>query len=188
MSETIVINTNTNETKVINYEPFNIYDDKNPLLSQIMPIFDFIKKPIDPVELVSRLKVTMKKYGGIGLASNQCGLPYRCFVIADNDKVIGFFNPRIVSHSVDGIKMKEGCLSFPGMTLDVERPSVIEVEYENEIGVTMKAELKGLAARCFQHELDHLNGIKFTSYVGKTKLLMAKKKQNKLFKKYTRGA
>lgn len=187
MSDVIVINTESNETKIINHEPFNVYDDKNPLLSQVMPIFDFAKKPVEPAELIARLKVTMKKYGGIGLAANQCGLPYRCFVIADADKVMGFFNPRIVSYSVDGITMKEGCLSFPGLALDIERPSLISIEYENEIGITMKAEIKGVAARCFQHELDHLNGIKFTSHVGKTKLMMAKKKQQKLFKKHARG-
>lgn len=188
MSDILVINTDTNQTKIVNHDPLNVYDDKNPLLDRVMPEFSFLNPDIDPAELISRLKMTMKLYNGLGLAANQCGIPARCFVIQDHDKIIGCFNPRIVSSSEEKQEMVEGCLSFPGIGLKITRPTYLLVEFQDQTGQMFQAELKGISARCFQHELDHLNGIKFTSYVGKTKLLMAKKKQSKLFKKHSRGS
>ena len=79
--------------------------------------------------------------------------------------------------------MDEGCLSWPGLWLKVKRPIWIEVEYENENGEHTKNKLKGLEARVFQHEYDHMEGTDFTQKVSRLRLDMAKKKKSKNFKK-----
>ena len=84
------------------------------------------------------------------------------------------------------IRDKEGCLSFPGLALNVERHSWVEAEFINEECKVVQMRFEGLTARCFQHELDHMNGIKFTNHVKPLALQMAKKQQQKLIKKITR--
>lgn len=169
------------------YEPLQVFNDLNPMLNEVMPEFDFSNPPFSPSELAGCLKATMKKYGGIGLAANQCSVKARVFVIGNEDEAIACFNPRIVSISEKSVLGSEGCLSFPGMFLNIQRNETIEVEYYDERGMLIKNTFTGITARCFQHELDHLNGIKFISYVGKTSILMAKKRQDKLKKRFMRG-
>jgi peptide deformylase len=107
--------------------------------------------------------------------------------VGNEDDAIACFNPKIISISETSVSSSEGCLSFPGMFLNVQRTETIGVEYYNERGELQTNTFSGITARCFQHELDHLNGIKFTSYVGKTSFMIAKKRQDKLKKKFARG-
>jgi len=186
-TNTLKINTGVETVKAKNYEPLSVFNDNHPLLNHVMPEFNFKENSIDPEELSGRLKTTMKLYGGIGLAANQCGLPLRVFVIGDGDESIACFNPRLISVSEKKNELNEGCLSFPGMFLKIQRPEFIEVEFENEKGITVRAKFSGVTARCYQHELDHLNGIKFTKHVGNTSLILAKKRQEKLKKRFIRG-
>jgi peptide deformylase len=79
-------------------------------------------------------------------------------------------------------KADEGCLSFPALYCKIERPKWVDVEFTNELGETVQTRLEGLTARCYLHELDHMNGIKFTSHVGPVALQMAKNKQQKRIK------
>jgi len=69
------------------------------------------------------------------------------------------FNPRIISYGKQIAQVEEGCLSFPNETMVIKRPAEIEVEYHNHKGDLIQARLWGLNAICFQHELDHLDGI-----------------------------
>ena len=122
---------------------------------------------------------------GIGLAANQIGLTKRVFVMG-SEHIPGFpkpfavFNPVILNASEETALDKEGCLSYPDLWLNIKRPAVIEVQYQNSDGVVVEAALSGLIARCFQHELDHLNGICFVDIVSPLKLKLA---LNKLRKK-----
>jgi peptide deformylase len=122
---------------------------------------------------------------GIGLAANQIGIAKRVFVIGSKN-IGGFpepfavFNPKILRVSEEHELMKEGCLSYPDLWLSIKRPSVIEVEYQDSKGNIHEAAMSGLIARCFQHELDHLNGICFVDIVSPMKLKLA---MNKLRKK-----
>jgi peptide deformylase len=84
------------------------------------------------------------------------------------------------------VKDTEGCLSFPAFFLSIPRPKWIEVEFTDENGQRKQTRLDGLTARCFLHELEHLNGVKFTSHVGSVAMLQAKRKQEKLIKKIVR--
>jgi len=122
---------------------------------------------------------------GIGLAANQIGIAKRVFVMGSNN-IPGFptpfaiFNPRIVEASTEMILDQEGCLSYPGLFLTVKRPSWIVAEYQNSRGDTIEAKFEGYLAKCFQHELDHLDGICFVDKVSPLKLNLAMKKLRKI--------
>ena len=126
----------------------------------------------------------MSKNKGIGLAANQIGLSKRVFVMGSNN-IEGFplpfavFNPKIIESSQELCIDQEGCLSYPGLWLNVKRPERIVVEYQTSKGDIITAEMSGLIARCFQHELDHLDGVCFVDKVSKLKLQLAMKKLRK---------
>jgi len=189
MSEMFIINTEEGIVKekeeVI--EPLSLFDDNHPMLLQKIPEYDVTRLP-NPIlgKLIKRLKMTMKLHGGIGLSANQCGIFERVFVLGANDAIWACINPKIINASPDLIREKEGCLSFPGLALGVERHSWVEAEFINEECRVVQMRFEGLTARCFQHELDHMNGIKFTSRVKPLALQLAKKQQQKLIKKITR--
>ena len=168
-------------------EPLPLFNEDYPMLLQRIPEYDVSRLP-NPVlgKLIKRLKMTMKLHGGIGLSANQCGIFERVFVLGANDAIWACINPKIITASPDLIREKEGCLSFPGLALGVERHSWVEAEFINEECKVVQMRFEGLTARCFQHELDHMNGIKFTSKVKPLALQMAKKQQQKLIKKIMR--
>jgi len=110
-------------------------------------------------DLINRMQVLMHANGGIGLAANQCGERVRVFIMLINGEFWACFNPEIIEVSADLAKFDEGCLSFPGETCIIKRPDSILVKYFDITGIEIIERLEGLASRCFQHELDHLNGI-----------------------------
>lgn len=122
---------------------------------------------------------------GIGLAANQIGITKRVFVMGSNN-IPGFpapfavFNPRIVEASTEIVLDQEGCLSYPGLFLTVKRPSWIVAEYQNVKGDMIEARFEGYLAKCFQHELDHLDGVCFVDKVSPLKLNLAMKKLRKI--------
>lgn len=121
---------------------------------------------------------------GIGLAANQIGMRKRVFVMGSHyikgfPKPFALFNPKIIKASEEQNLSKEGCLSYPNLWLSIKRPSVIEVEYQDSKGNCHEVAMSGLIARCFQHELDHLNGICFVDIVSSLKLQLAMKKIRK---------
>lgn len=137
----------------------------------------------DAKELENTMLEFMFDNGGIGLAANQIGLTKRVFVIGSKNipgfTPMGVFNPKILNTSNDTELFKEGCLSYPDLYLTVKRPKSIVVEYQNSSGDLITAEMDGLIARVFQHELDHLNGVCFVDKVSQMKLQLAIKKLNK---------
>ena len=110
-------------------------------------------------DLVGRMRTLMLKEGGIGLAANQCGERVRMFIMQIDGEFWECFNPEITEFSADLTDFNEGCLSFKGDSCIIKRPSTISVKYYDSKGKEHVEHLEGLAARCFQHELDHLNGI-----------------------------
>ena len=107
---------------------------------------------------------------GIGLAAPQVGIHQQLLVIdldlenATTPPVV-LINPEITSSSASIDTYEEGCLSIPGVYLDVVRPSTVEVSYRDEMGRPRKMKADGLMARCIQHEIDHLNGVLFVDRV-----------------------
>lgn len=163
-----------------NIKIFDLVSENDPILKETLPDFDFNNPPVNPIEFASSLVETCKKYNGLGLSANQCGFNYRVFVMGQGDNYVAFFNPKITTKSNDKLKLDEGCLSFRDLFLQIERASEIEVEYQDFTGTTKTAKYTGLTARCFQHELDHMNGIVYTSYMKPLALHMAQKKRLKI--------
>ena len=137
----------------------------DPILEQVAePIITFDNDFL--LNLAADMFSIMKEKNGIGLAAPQVGISKRIFVM-DCDKIkIAFINPEIVSF-LGSAKIDEGCLSFPGIRVKVERKEKLVVKYQNEFGTHNQMELSGLSAICFQHELDHLDGKTFLEYLSK---------------------
>ena len=154
--------------------------DPDPILTQEAELWDF-ENHINAAVIEREMLETMKANTGIGLAGNQVGLLRRVFVMKLQDgRELGCFNPWIMFGDNDKINDNEGCLSFPNLWLKVQRHNKITAAYLDNTGKQCIIELEGIDARCFQHELDHLNGVTFTEYVSDLKLKMARKKQRKL--------
>ena len=188
MSEILKLNTvdpKYQQEKEI--EPFPLFDENHPMMKQRIPEYNITLLP-NPVmtNTINRLKMTMKLYNGLGLSANQCGVFERVFIVGNGEIVIVCINPKIIKASDDLIKDNEGCLSFPGLFLKVERASSVEVEYYDYQGKKYNTTFTGLTARCFLHELDHMNGITMDKHVKPLALKMAKDKQGKLFKRVKR--
>ena len=136
--------------------------------------------------LVARLKLTMKLYGGVGLSANQCGIFQRVFIIGTEHFQIACINPKVVAQSEEISKDNEGCLSFPAMYLKVDRPIWVDAEFYDETGALKQIRMEGLTARCFLHELDHMNGVKFVDHAGPLAVQMARQRQEKMIKQMIR--
>ena len=120
---------------------------------------------LDRQFLSRTLRESMIYHKGIGLSANQIGIWERVFVMIrdmEYNEIITCFNPRILKESRKKISMEEGCLSYPDLFLDIVRPESVVVKYEDENKKFHKVKLDGLAARVFQHEYDHMEGIDFT--------------------------
>lgn len=131
----------------------------NLLLRSSLDAFDFENPIMDPEDLANQLVKMMKDHNGIGLASNQVGLNTRVFALNSFPELFVCFNPRIVMPSTEQIVLEEGCLSYPGLFIKVKRPRDIKVRFQGPDGETYTKTFTGMTSRCFQHELDHLNGI-----------------------------
>lgn len=132
-------------------------------------------------ELSDLMFDTMKKYGGIGLTCNQVGLPFNMFVLGDHPNLenglkMVCFNPFIVTSSEETTVMKEGCLTYPFLFLNITRPRKVVVKYQDENKELKEAHLDGMMSRIFQHEYDHIMGRTFTERASKMKLDLAYKK------------
>ncbi len=128
---------------------------------------------------------TMYSADGIGLAAPQVGIHKQLIVIdCEPDKPealpLILINPTIKSAGKTRCKDQEGCLSIPGVYLDVERPETVEVAYKDESGRPRSLKADGLLARAIQHEMDHLNGVLFVDRV-ENELALTEELQKKGF-------
>lgn len=120
---------------------------------------DFEIETVRP--LLIDLFETMQAKGGIGLAAPQVGDLRRVFVMCPAGVNFACINPSIHDCSDQRESMAEGCLSIPGFRDNVVRPAWIDVSYTDGAGIMVLGRLRGIEARCFQHELDHLDGKMF---------------------------
>jgi peptide deformylase len=162
--------------------------------TQLVPVTDpILKKPLKPCsigldrkELQDRLLSAMEHYQGIGLSANQIGIQERVFIMYSDVKkkeTITCFDPLITEYHLDKIIMDEGCLTWPGLWLKIERSEGIRCVYNDVDGELVQVEMHGLESRIFQHEYDHMEGTNFTQRVSKLKLNMAKRRASKMKKK-----
>src|SRR4051812_31263696 len=111
---------------------------------------------------VARMGGVMNDALGVGLAAPQIGISQRLLVyrVGQDAPLVALVNPEIEWDSDDDEEIaEEGCLSIPGIAVDVERPVYVRVRAKDEFGETRVVEASGLEARVIQHEMDHLDGV-----------------------------
>jgi peptide deformylase len=110
---------------------------------------------------VSRMGAIMNDALGVGLAAPQVGMSQRLLVyrVGQEAPLIALVNPELEWSSDDIEEGEEGCLSIPGIGVDVGRPVHVRVRAHDEFGETRMVEASGLEARVIQHEMDHLDGV-----------------------------
>jgi peptide deformylase len=186
MSEVITFNTDE-AAKVApvksNIPILELVPPHSGALYKRIPEFDFNNTPVAPIEIASVLIETCKAKNGLGLSANQVGHPFRVFVMGVDDNFVAYFNPKVLSTEGEA-HMEEGCLSFPFLLLRITRPKKITVEYQDYTGATRQATFDGITARCFLHELDHMEGVVYTSRVKPLALEFGMKKLQKIHRKY----
>ena len=144
------------------------------------PVLEKHAEPVDEIDegtikLLNDMIDTMRHNNGIGLAAPQVGLSKRIVVVEIEGCVYRMINPRIVRKQ-GKCRASEGCLSLPDIEGDVSRAEEVTVEFKDEKGCQQSLDASGLLARCFQHELDHLDGILFIQWLGTAAKLMLKKR------------
>lgn len=143
-----------------------LLEQESALYKKSRPVTDFNSRL---AQLLDDMRETLIQSNGVGLAAPQVGVLRRAVIVletnvpeGEKEYFIELINPEIleVSGSQRGA---EGCLSVPGEYGLVERPSHVKVRAQNRNGEWFEVEGDGLTARCFCHEIDHLEGILFTS-------------------------
>ncbi|MBR0349798.1 MAG: peptide deformylase [Acutalibacteraceae bacterium] len=141
----------------------NIVKLGDPILSKkSRPVENFDEKLFT---ILDDMKDTLYKAEGAGLAAVQVGILRRVVVMDCGDGYLELVNPEIVERSEEVQHETEGCLSLPGKFGVTERPKSVIVKAQNREGKWCLYKGEGLKARCFCHEIDHLDGILYTSHV-----------------------
>ena len=128
----------------------------HPLLREKTREIPKITKEI--LKLAPAMVKIMDEHEGIGLAGPQVGRKESMIIVKDGEKNLVFFNPKILKSSKQKGTEEEGCLSLPGLFVKVRRPLEVEVVAQDAKGQVLRITAEGLAARIFQHEIDHLQG------------------------------
>jgi peptide deformylase len=126
-----------------------------------------LKTPAAPVEsfdeslvrLTQDMLATMRHHEGVGLAATQVGRLKRVFVAAIEDDEYVIVNPVLTDRSETTETATEGCLSIPGIQVDVERPTAVTISGQDVSGKPLQIVASDLLARVLQHEVDHLDGV-----------------------------
>ncbi|MDB9732764.1 peptide deformylase [Polaribacter sp.] len=175
--------------------PIVAYGD--PVLRKVAVAIDATYPDLE--KLIANMKETMYNASGVGLAAPQIGKAIRLFLIdaspfAEDDDLSEeertvlksfnkvFINPKILEEEGEEWIFNEGCLSIPDVREDVSRQPKITIEYQDENFTVHTETLNGLAARVFQHEYDHIEGILFTDKLSTLKKRIIKKKLENISK------
>jgi peptide deformylase len=162
------------EKKKLKKPPLAIHQLGDRVLRQ--PAKRVAKVDTEIKQLIREMLQTMYSADGIGLAAPQVAVNKQVIVIdcepqeSANPPLI-LINPSITRTVTDIAVNQEGCLSIPGVYLDVKRPVAIEVSYKDENGRPQRLQADDLLACCIQHEIDHLNGVLFVDRVENALLL-----------------
>lgn len=137
----------------------DIFEYPSPVLKE--PATEVVDHDRDLAELVKTMIHVMQQAPGVGLAATQLGVQQRVIVYqADpGGSARALVNPRIVESSSELSIEEEGCLSFPGIAVAIERPAFVVCEGTDHQGVPVRVDASDLLARILQHEIDHLDGV-----------------------------
>jgi len=175
------------------------YINGNLVEYAVLPLVDYyddiLKQPTIPFDFNTRndsefiaytLAESLEYHHGLGLSANQIGLRERVCAVNMGSEAWIMFNPQIIERSETKANYSEGCLSYPGLFLKIGRSDHIKVRFQAMGGQFVEKEIDGLTAVCVQHEIDHLDGIRYTDLVSPIKLEQAKKKIKKTLKRMQR--
>ena len=154
----------------------------DPFLKDRVPEIENIPPNIN--EITAKMLKIMEEADGIGLAANQIGYSLRLFIaqLPEQTQPLIVINPLIIE--VDGEDhMEEGCLSVPGVSIEIPRPTRVFLKGINPYGKEVEYELEGLLARVVQHEIDHLNGVLIVDYLSKRDFIRFQREYEELLKK-----
>jgi len=148
---------------------------------------DFLRRKSREVEemseevrrLIGNMAKLMYRNKGVGLAAPQVGVLKRVIVADVGEGLVSLVNPKILWRQGKDI-MSEGCLSIPGITLEIERSKEVIVEGLNREGEKIQFGAVGVLARVLQHEIDHLDGILVVDRVAKKKIKSIKKQLDEI--------
>lgn len=129
------------------------------LLSKAKPVENINKIIKDLIEEMKKIMITNN---GVGLAANQIGENLAIFIAQNNEEIIEFINPRIISFKGQQKIVEEGCLSLPRVWGYLKRFPEVTIEYQNIWNKRKRKKAKDLLAQIIQHEIDHLEGKLFT--------------------------
>lgn len=139
----------------MNIDNLSVIDYNDPILHDPCERWDFLNPAFDIVEYSQNLVNKMLELNGLGLSSNQVGVPYKIFAMrADPNLVV--VNPRIIEVSDEMVTLEEGCLSYPGLIVKVKRPLWIKARFNYPNGQAGTYRFEGMTARVFLHEFDHI--------------------------------
>jgi peptide deformylase len=133
------------------------------------------KVDMQVAKLIQGMSEVMVAAQGIGLAAPQVGVPHRIIIFDVGDGLVSLVNPVIIERH-GRIRMEEGCLSCPGIAVNVSRSERILVRGLNLAGKEVTIEAEGLKARVLQHEIDHLDGVLILEKLTWMEKMMAKRK------------
>ena len=157
--------------------------EDDPYLREVPDVFDFDSPQVDPEKLEKQLLENMFHYRGFGLSANQLGIPVTAFaMMVDRDPLV-VFNPEIIEYSDETTYIKEGCLSFPGLYVAIERAYGVSTRFQLANGEEQSGNFIELSARCFQHESEHMDGEIFIDNVSGFKLRAAMRKRKMILKR-----
>ena len=153
------------------------------LREKCAPVADITPELLNTMDEMVKM---MQSQNGVGLAAPQVGITQRFLVMMDPDtnEIYRMINPKILSKSEETVVMEEGCLSVLGpdglpVYSNVRRPSSVVVEWTDENGDKLSAQMSGVPARIVQHETDHLDGVLFIDYLSGVKREMLMRKVNR---------
>jgi peptide deformylase len=132
-----------------------IIKDGNPLLKQIS---EEVSKDENVSDIIQDMFETCEANNGVGLAAIQIGIPKRILIISFKGIKKVLINAKIKKQGYKLVKETEGCLSYPGKQVVMERPRDIEVIYENELRDIERVKYSGFLSRIILHEMDHWSG------------------------------
>ena len=157
--------------------------ETDPFLREKPEVFNFESPQVDPEKLQEQLVENMIHYEGYGLSANQIGIPVQAFSMIMDENALVVFNPEILEWSDDTTYIKEGCLSFPGLWVAIERARTVAVKFQVFDGEEQGGSMTDLSARIFQHESEHMDGGLFIDNVTNFKLKLAMRKRNMFLRK-----
>ena len=153
--------------------------EDDPYLREIPDVFDFDSPQVDPEKLEKQLLENMFYHRGYGLSANQIGIPVTAFAMMNGIDPVVVFNPEITDFSEETVSMKEGCLSFPGLFVSIERAYGVSTRFQLSDGQEQAGHITDISARVFKHASEHMDGELFIDTVSGSRLKAAMRKRKK---------